>query len=88
MTRSRFTTLGGVRNTAPAGALLQQTRHRKTMDQGRQAGGRDEAAKLPPFPGQPGAAVAELYRLQPWQSVAAVWSIGGVESESQNGNFG
>jgi len=54
------------------------------MDQGRQAGGRDEAAKLPPFPGQPGAAVAELYRLQPWQSVAAVWSIGGVESESQN----
>ena len=45
------------------GALLQQARHGRTMDQGRQAGGRDDAALLPPLPRQRGAAVAEPDRL-------------------------
>ncbi len=35
------------------GALLQQTWHGRTMDKGRQAGGRDDAAFLPPLPVQP-----------------------------------
>jgi hypothetical protein len=41
------------------------------MDQGRQAGGKDDAAFLPPLPGQRGAAVAEPDRLQSRQPVAA-----------------
>ena len=38
---------------------------------GKQAGGEDDAAELPPVPVQPGAPLAELARLQPWESVAA-----------------
>src|SRR5919198_931777 len=41
------------------------------MDQGRQTGGEDDAAELPPIPIQRGAAVAEPDRLQSWGSVAA-----------------
>ena len=40
-------------------ALLQQARHGRTMDKGKQAGGRDDAAFLPPLSRQRGAAVAE-----------------------------
>ena len=58
------------------GALLQQTWHGGTMDQGRQAGGRDDTAFLPPLPGQRGAAVAERNCLQPGQSVAAAGAAG------------
>ena len=53
------------------GALLQQARHGGAVDQRGQAGGRDDAALLPPLPRQPGAAVAERDRLQPGESVAA-----------------
>ena len=59
------------------GALLQQARYGRAVDQGRQAGGRDDAAFLPPLPGQRGAAVAECYRLQPGQSVAAAGAAQG-----------
>ena len=52
------------------GALLQQARHGGTMDQGRQAGGRADAAFLSPLSRQRGAAVAEPDRLQPGESVA------------------
>jgi len=40
------------------------------MDQGRQAGRKDDAAELPPVPVERGAAVAERDRIQPGQSVA------------------
>src|ERR1035437_3777746 len=46
------------------------------MDQGRQAGGEDDAAKLSPFPLQRGAAVAEPDRLQPREFVAAAGVAG------------
>jgi hypothetical protein len=45
------------------GALLQQARHGGTMDQGRQAGGRDDAAFLSPLSGQRGATLVERHRL-------------------------
>jgi hypothetical protein len=45
------------------GALLQQARHGGTMDQGRQADGRADAAFLSPFSGQRGATVVERHRL-------------------------
>src|ERR1019366_4193000 len=41
------------------------------MDKGRQAGGEDDAAFLPPLPGQRGAAVAECDCLQSRESLAA-----------------
>jgi hypothetical protein len=53
------------------GAVLQQAGHGGTVDQGRQAGGEDHAAELPPVPVQRGAAMAERDRLQFGQSVAA-----------------
>ena len=54
------------------GAVLQQAWHRRAVDQGRQAGGEDDAAQLPPVPTQRSAAVAERDRLQPGEPVAAV----------------
>ena len=53
------------------GAVLQQARHGRAVDQGRQAGGEDDAAELPSVPVQRGAAVAERDRLQPGEPVAA-----------------
>ena len=41
------------------GAVLQQAGHRRTMDQGRQTGGKDDPAQLPSVPLQRSAAVAE-----------------------------
>ena len=58
------------------GAVLQQARYGRAVDQRGQAGGRDDAAFLPPLPRQRGAAVAECYRLQPGQSVAAAGTAG------------
>jgi hypothetical protein len=48
------------------------------VDQGRQEGGEDDAAELPPLPVQRGAAVAERDRLQPGQPVAADRCVGGT----------
>src|ERR1022692_490955 len=45
--------------------------HGGTVDQGRQAGGEDDAAELPPVPLQRGAAHAQRDRLQPRQPMAA-----------------
>src|SRR2546426_11387554 len=42
------------------------------MDQGRQAGGEDDAAELPSLSVERGAAVAECDRLQPGERVATV----------------
>ena len=53
------------------GAVLQQARDGGAVDQGRQAGGEDDAAELPSVPVQRGAAVAERDRLQPGEPVAA-----------------
>src|ERR1019366_2406682 len=47
------------------------------MDQGRQAGGEDDAVELPSLPLQRGAAVAEPNRLQPRQPVAAAGAAEG-----------
>src|SRR5271169_960440 len=52
------------------GALLQQARHGRTMDKGKQAGGRDDATFLSPLSRQRGAAVVEPDRLQPREFVA------------------
>ncbi len=41
------------------GALLQPAGHGRAVDQGRQAGGEDDAAELPPLSVEPSAAVAE-----------------------------
>src|SRR5208282_1182459 len=46
------------------------------MDKGRQAGGEDDAAFLPPLPRERGAAVAEPDRLQPREFVAAAGVAG------------
>jgi hypothetical protein len=46
------------------------------IKEGKQAVAMD-AAFLPPLPSQPGAAVAECYRLQPWQPVAATGAAQG-----------
>jgi hypothetical protein len=53
------------------GALLQQTRHRRGVDQRRQAGSQDDAVELPPLPLQRGAAGAEPAGLQLGEPVAA-----------------
>ena len=53
------------------GAVLQQARDGGAVDQGRQAGGEDDAAELPSVPVERGAAVAERDRLQPGEPVAA-----------------
>jgi Transposase DDE domain group 1 len=45
------------------GALLQQARHSRAVDQGRKASGRDDATFLSPLSRQRGAAVAERHRL-------------------------
>jgi Transposase DDE domain group 1 len=45
--------------------------HGRAVDKGRQTGGRDDAAFLPPLSRQRGQVVAEHYRLQPGQSLAA-----------------
>ena len=42
------------------------------MDQGRQAGGKDDAAELPPVPVERGTAVTERDRLQLGKPVAEV----------------
>jgi hypothetical protein len=52
------------------GAVLQQARHGRAMDQGTQAGGEDDAAELPPVPVQRGALVAERDGLQLGQPLA------------------
>jgi hypothetical protein len=43
--------------------FLQQARHGRAVEQGRQAGGRDDAAFLSPLSGQRGATVVERHRL-------------------------
>ena len=53
------------------GALLQQARDCRAVDQGRQAGGEDDAVELSPVPVKRGAAVAERDRVQPREPVAA-----------------
>jgi hypothetical protein len=45
--------------------FLQHTGYRGTVDQGRQAGGQDDPAELPPAPVERSAPVAERARLQP-----------------------
>ena len=68
---------GGIHRDQPGrcqpgrGAVLQQAGHGGAVDQGRQAGGEDDAAELPSVPVQRGAAVAERDRLQPGEPVAA-----------------
>ena len=53
-------------NRQPGGsAVLQQAGDSRAVDQGRQAGGEDDPAELPPVPLQRGAAVAERHGLQP-----------------------
>ena len=52
-------------------AVLQQARHGRAMDQGRQAGGALDAAVVSSVPGERGPAAAERARLQPRESVAA-----------------
>src|SRR5713226_4724231 len=54
------------------GAVLQQARHRRAMDQRRQAGGEDDAAELPSLSVERGAALAECDRLQSGQPVPTV----------------
>ena len=70
-----------VTNLDPAepggGAVLQQAGHGRAVDQGRQAGGEDDAAELPPFPVERGAAVAERDRLQLGQPLAAAGAAEG-----------
>ena len=53
------------------GTLLQQARHRRTVDQGRQTGHALDKAVVPSVPGEPGTAAAERAGLQPGQLVAA-----------------
>ncbi len=53
------------------GAVLQQARDGRAVDQGRQAGSKDDTVELPPVSVERGAAVAERDCLQPGQSVAA-----------------
>jgi hypothetical protein len=53
------------------GAVPQQARHLRAVDQGRQASGEDDAVELPPVPIERSAGVAECDCLQPGESVAA-----------------
>src|ERR1019366_2457478 len=52
------------------GAVLQQARDCRAVDQGGQAGGKDDPAELPSVSVQRGAPMAEPDRLQPGQLVA------------------
>jgi Transposase DDE domain group 1 len=67
---------GGIHRHQPGdtkpggGAVLQQTGNGGAVDQGGQAGGKDDAPFLPPFPLQPGAAGLEPAGLQPGELVA------------------
>src|SRR5207237_239375 len=54
-----------------SGAVLQQTGYGGAVDQGRQAGGEDDAALLPSVPLEPSAAGAEPAGLQPGEFVSA-----------------
>src|ERR1035437_2620167 len=59
-------------DTEPSGsALLQQARDGGAVDQGRQAGGEDDAAFLPSVPLEPSPAGIEPVGLQLGESVAA-----------------
>src|SRR5215472_7714079 len=56
----------------PCGSsVLQQAGDGRAVDQGRQAGGEDDAAELPPVPLERGAALVERNCLQPGESLAA-----------------
>src|ERR1019366_4691022 len=59
------------------GAVLQQAEDGGAVDQGRQTGGEDDAAELPPVPVQRGTALAERDRLQLGQLVAAAGAAEG-----------
>jgi hypothetical protein len=59
------------------GAVLQQAGHGRAVDQGGQAGGKDDVAESPPVPVERGAAVAERDRIQLGQPVAAAGAIEG-----------
>jgi hypothetical protein len=63
--------------TPSGGAVLQQAGHGRAVDQGGQAGGKDDAAELPPVPVERGAAVAERDRIQLGQPVAAAGAAEG-----------
>ena len=52
-------------------AVLQQARHGRAMDQGRQAGGALDATVVSSVPGERSPAAVERARLQPRESVAA-----------------
>ena len=65
------------------GAVLQQAGNGRAVDQGRQAGGEDDTAELPPFSVQRGAAPAEPDRLQPGEAVAGVPSGPGAAEEDR-----
>jgi hypothetical protein len=54
------------------GALLQQARHGRTVEQRRQAGGQDDTVVVPSLSVKPSPAGAEPARLQPRERVAAV----------------
>ena len=62
------------------GPVLQQAGHRRAMDQGRQAGGKDDPAELPSVSVQRGAPMAEPDRLQLGKPVAAA---GATEEDRQ-----
>jgi hypothetical protein len=57
--------------TGRGGAILQQARHLRAVDERRQAGSEDDALKLSPVPIERSAAMAERDRLQPGEPVAA-----------------
>jgi len=60
--------------------FYKQARDGRAMDQGRQAGGEDDPAELPPVPVQRGALVAERDGLQLGQTLAAA---GAAEADRQ-----
>ena len=62
------------------GPVLQQAGHRRAMDQGRQAGGKDDPAELPSVSVERGAPMAEPDRLQLGKPVAAA---GATEEDQQ-----
>jgi hypothetical protein len=57
-------------------AVLQQARHGRAMDQGRQAGGALDAVVMSPLPGKRGSAATERPGLQPRESLAAAGATG------------
>ena len=57
-------------------AVLQQARHRGTVDQGRQPGNALDASVVPPLPAQRGPAATERPRVQPRESLAAAGAAG------------